>query len=153
MTDLPVFATADLEAVPPFAVESFTNDDAVDLGLVAVEVIRERGLNLAVRVELRGDIVFVTKVGTTGPDNDIWITRKSAVAREHGVPSLLVRRRLQDAGTLDEVSALDSEKAYYGGSVPILVGGEVIGTITASGEPDVLDHDTAAEAVRRYLAR
>jgi uncharacterized protein (UPF0303 family) len=30
-------------------------------------------------------------------------------------------------------------------------GEEVIGTITVSGEPDVIDHEVAAEAVRRYF--
>ena len=40
----------------------------------------------------------------------------------------------------------------HGGSVPIYVGGELIGTITMSGEPDVVDHETVIEAVRRYQA-
>ena len=45
----------------------------------------------------------------------------------------------------------DALKAH-GGSIPIRVDGEVVGTITTSGEPDVIDHQAAAEAVARFLA-
>ena len=41
----------------------------------------------------------------------------------------------------------------HGGSIPIFVAGQVAGSITMSGEPDVVDHDAAAEALRRYVAR
>jgi uncharacterized protein (UPF0303 family) len=37
--------------------------------------------------------------------------------------------------------------------MPIRVGGEVVGTITMSGEPDVVDHAAVAETVRRFLTR
>ena len=36
--------------------------------------------------------------------------------------------------------------------MPLRVCGQVVGTLTTSGEPDVVDHAVAAEAVRRYLA-
>lgn len=38
----------------------------------------------------------------------------------------------------------------HGGSVPIFVNGQVAGSITMSGEPDVVDHALVAEAIRRY---
>jgi uncharacterized protein (UPF0303 family) len=38
----------------------------------------------------------------------------------------------------------------YGGSIPIYVDGELRATITMSGEPDVVDHEAATEALRRY---
>ena len=41
----------------------------------------------------------------------------------------------------------------YGGSIPLKVAGEIVGTITTSGEADAIDHETAAEALARYLAR
>ncbi|WP_395244034.1 heme-binding protein [Agromyces sp. MMS24-K17] len=154
MTDLPVYTVADLEAEPRFEVDAFANDDAVALGLFGIEVIRERGLDLAVRVVLRGDAVFVAKLGSTGPGNDPWLAGKAAVAERFGEPSLLVRRRHEEAGTpFDERDDVDHDVfRAHGGSVPILVDGEVVGTITMSGEPDVLDHAASAEAVRHYLA-
>lgn len=154
MSELPVYTVADLEREEGFEVPFFDNDDAVDLGLAAVEVIDERGLDLAVRIVLRGDVVFQAKLGSSGPANDAWLAGKHAVAERFGEPSLLVRRRHEEAGTpfadRDDVDH-DALRAY-GGSIPLRVGGEVVGTITTSGEPDVVDHATAAEAIRRYLA-
>jgi uncharacterized protein (UPF0303 family) len=155
MTDLPTYTVDDLEREPVLDVDSFTNDDGVDLGLAAVEVIDERGLNLAVRVVLRGDIVFQAKLGSSGPGNDPWLAGKHAVVEKYGEPSLLVRRRHEAAGTpFEQLPDIDHEvfKAH-GGSIPIQVNSVVVGSITTSGEPDVVDHATSAEAVRRYLSR
>ena len=153
--DLPEYSIDDLEREPVLDLPAFGNDDAVDLGLAAVEVIDERGLNLAVRIVLRDDIVFQAKLGSSGPGNDPWLAGKHAVVMRFGEPSLLVRRRHEAAGTpFDELPGVDHDAfKAHGGSVPIKVNGETVGSITTSGEPDVVDHATSAEAVRRYLAR
>lgn len=153
MSELPEYTRAELELEDAFDVPSFTNDDAVDLGLAALEVIDERALDLAVRIVLRGDVVFQAKLGTTGPGNDVWLAGKAAVAERFGEPSLLVRRRHEEAGTpFEERTDVDHGiLRAHGGAIPIFVAGELVGTITTSGEPDVVDHATAAEAVRRYL--
>ena len=151
----PEYTAADIEAEPVFDVESFDNDDAVDLGLTAVEVIDEREFNLAVRIVLRGDTVFQAKLGATGPANDPWLTGKALVAEHFGEPSMLVKLRHLEAGTpFEQFDGFDHTvwKAH-GGAIPLRVNGEIVGTITMSGEPDVLDHATAAEALRRYLDR
>jgi uncharacterized protein (UPF0303 family) len=155
MSELPVFTVADLEAQPRLDVPSFVNDDAVDLGVTAIEVIRSRRLNLAVRILLRGDVVFLAKMRDTGPDNDEWLAGKAAVVERFGEPSLLVRRRHEEAGTpFGERDDIDHDVfRAHGGSVPIRVDGELVGSITVSGEPDVIDHDVASEAVRRFLTR
>jgi uncharacterized protein (UPF0303 family) len=152
MSDLPVFTIADLESVPAFDHASFDNDDAVTLGLLAVGVIRHHRANLAVRIVLRGDAVFVAKLGTTGPGNDPWLAGKAAVAERFAEPSLLVRRRHEAAGTpFTERTDVDHELfRAHGGSVPIFVNGDVVGTITMSGEPDAVDHGLVAETIRRY---
>jgi uncharacterized protein (UPF0303 family) len=153
--ELPTYTVDDLEREPVLDVAEFTNDDGVDLGLAAVEVIDERGLNLAVRVVLHGDIVFQAKLGTSGPGNEPWLAGKHAVVERFGEPSLLVRRRHEEAGTpFEELPDIDHDAfKAHGGSIPIKVNGETVGSITTSGEPDVVDHATSAEAVRRYLAR
>lgn len=156
MTDsLPEFTVDDLEREPVLDLAEFTNDDGVDLGLAAVEVIDERRLNLAVRVVLRGDIVFQAKLGTSGPGNDPWLAGKHAVVEWFGEPSLLVRRRHEQAGTaFEQLPDIDHDTfKAHGGSIPIKVNGETVGSITTSGEPDVVDHATSAEAIRRYLSR
>jgi uncharacterized protein (UPF0303 family) len=153
--DLPEFDIESLEHEDVLDVASFDNDDAVDLGLAALEVIDERELNLAVRIVLRGDIVFQAKLGTSGPGNDPWLAGKHAVVMRFGEPSLLVKRRHEAAGTpFEELPDVDHDAfKAHGGSVPIKVNGETVGSITTSGEPDVVDHATSAEAVRRYLSR
>lgn len=152
---LPEYTVDDLEREPVLDVAEFTNDDGVDLGLAALEVIDERGLNLAVRVVLRGDIVFQAKLGTSGPGNDPWLAGKHAVVERFGEASLLVKRRHEEAGTpFEELPDIDHDALKaHGGSIPIKVNGETVGSITTSGEPDVVDHATSAEAVRRFLAR
>src|SRR5918994_5750294 len=123
MTELPVFTLADLEAQPRFDLPAFTRDDAIDLGLIAVELVRERAADLAVRIVLRGEEVFVAKLGTTGADNDPWLAGKAAVAERFGEPSLLVWRRHEAAGTpFDERSDIDHDRLRaHGGSIPIFV--------------------------------
>ena len=155
MSDLPVYTVADLEAQPALDVPEFTNDDAVRLGEVALDVVRENGWDLAVRVVLRGDTVFLAKTGTTGAGNDPWLAGKAAVVERFGEPSLLVRRRHEEAGTpFEDRDDVDHESLKaHGGSMPIRAGGELVGSITTSGEPDVIDHTATAEAVRRYLAQ
>jgi uncharacterized protein (UPF0303 family) len=153
MSDLPVYASSDIDPAG-LVVASFGNDDAVDLGLAAVAAIRDSGRNLAVRIVLGGDTVFQAKLGTTGPGNDPWLSGKAAVAETFGEPSLRVRRTHEEAGTpFEDRSDIDHDvlKAH-GGSLPIRVGADVVGTITMSGEPDVVDHQVVTEAIRRYLA-
>jgi len=154
MSELPEYTVADLEREDVFDVAAFDNDDAVGLGLAAIEVIDERGLDLAVRIVLRGDVVFQAKLGSTGPGNDEWLAGKAAVAERFGEPSLLVRRRHEEAGTPfgDRTDVDHGILRAHGGAIPIFVAGELVGTLTTSGEPDVVDHATSAEAIRRYLA-
>ncbi len=148
----PEYTIADVEPLNNVQFPRLTNDDAVALGLKAVEVIREWQLNLAVDVVLGTDLVFRAKLGSSGPDNDPWLAGKAAAARYFGEPSLLVRLRHVAAGT--EFTDLDLDHDLmkgHGGSIPLRVSGEIVGTITTSGEPDVVDHQVAAEAISRYL--
>jgi hypothetical protein len=41
----------------------------------------------------------------------------------------------------------------YGGSIPIFADGVPVGTITTSGEADVIDHQVAADAVAAFRER
>jgi uncharacterized protein (UPF0303 family) len=153
---LPVYTAAALDEVQPFDVPGFGNDEAVALGIIAVSLIRERGLDLAVEIVLGDDVVFRAKLGDTGPGNDEWLAGKAAVVRHFLIPSLLVRRRFEAAGqvfTELEDPLIDHEvMRAHGGSVPIFAGGELVGTITTSGEPDVIDHQTTTDAIAAYLA-
>ena len=150
---LPSFTVTELEQLNELSVGEMSADDAVNLGLVAVALIRERDLNLAVDVTLRGHSMFRAKLKNTGPANDFWLEAKAAVALHFGEPSLLVKLRHLEAGSpFEDRTDIDhSHFRAHGGSVPLRNGTEVVGTLTVSGEPDAIDHDVAAEALRRYL--
>jgi uncharacterized protein (UPF0303 family) len=49
-------------------------------------------------------------------------------------------------------NGLGEEYKFWGGSIPIFVEGELSGTISASGEEDVVDHETIAEALSRFAS-
>ena len=152
--DLPDYSIDELEAQESLAFETMTNDEAVELGLTAVEVIREAGLNLCVEIVLGGDTVFLAKLKGTNSGNNPWLRRKAASAMHFGQSSLLLRKQLErDNQMLDDLSDDHEVLAAHGGAVPIRVGGEIVGTITMSGEPDYVDHAAVIEAINRYLAR
>jgi len=150
--NVPTFTVYELENQPILDVTSFSNDDAVDLGLIGIEVITEWDVSLAVDVVLEGDLVFRAKLKQTGRDNDPWLAGKAAVAVHFEEPSMLVRMRHIEAGTEFTDLNLDHDvMRAHGGSIPLRVSGRVVGTLTMSGEPDGIDHAAAAETIRRFL--
>jgi len=144
----------ELEAIDAIEFPQMDNETAVRLGEVAVQTIRDRQLSLAVDIVLSGDLVFRAKLGKTSAVNNPYLAGKAALALHFGTNSLLTRLRLEAAGTpLESVAGAESKRMFlYGGSLPIKVAGEIVGTITMSGETDVVDHLTAVAAVRRFLA-
>lgn len=150
---IPEYSIADLEYLNDIQFDAFTTDDAVDLGMIAVAVIREWDLSLAVDIVLGDYLVFRARLKDTGPGNDPWLAGKAATVRRFGEASYLVRLRHLEAGTpFEERDDVDHEvfKAH-GGSIPLKVGDEIVGTITVSGEPQQIDHEVAAGALRRYV--
>jgi uncharacterized protein (UPF0303 family) len=151
---LPHYSAAEVEYLNAVEFESMTNDDAVTLGLIAVQVIQEWDLNLAVEIVLSDDVVFKAKLKSTNADNDPWLAGKAATATRFGEPSLLVKLRHLEAGTpFEERTDIDHDRfKAHGGSIPLRVYGVVVGTLTMSGEPDALDHEAAAEAMARFIS-
>ena len=152
MRDLPTYTVEDLEAESTFAIGEITADDATRIGIIGLGVIAERGLNLAIDIVIDGHLTFRALTGITGPANDEWLAGKAAVARHYGVPSLLVKRRFEATGGTIADDGLDATYRAHGGSIPIMVAGVVRGTVTMSGEPDVVDHAAVRETVSRFLA-
>jgi uncharacterized protein (UPF0303 family) len=150
---LPEFSVADLEKAGRVELEHFTKEDAFELGTIAAGVIQEWNVSLAVDIVIGDDLVYRAKLGNTGAGNDQWLAGKRAVTTHFGDSSLLVKLRQEATGVPFTDLDLDHESLKaYGGSIPLYVGGELVATITMSGEPDVVDHETCTEAVARYLA-
>lgn len=149
------YTVAELEPLLDIEFTNLSNDEVIALGLVAVEVIREWDANLAVHIVIGTDLVFAAKLKSTGPDNDPWLAAKAAAAVMFGEPSFLVKHRHLEAGTpFEELDGIDHDAVKaHGGAFPLRVAGDVVGTLTMSGEPDTIDHEAAVEAITRYLAR
>jgi uncharacterized protein (UPF0303 family) len=136
-----------------FQFEHFDQSTAWALGSAAVDVITERGLSLAVQIVLNDHVVFKAAMGGVDKDTDAWLAGKALTARHFDAASLLIRfRKDADPSFLD---GLDQEVyKTHGGSVPIRVAGVgTVGTITCSGEPDLVDHAVAIEALRRVILK
>lgn len=147
----PVYTLEQLLAEEPVELASLERDDAVRLGETAVEVIREWGLNLAVEVHIGDELAYRAQLGTTGQGNADVIVGKRLVVAKFGHSSLLARFTKEADPSVAE--GLGEEYKFWGGSIPLFVNGQLAGTISSSGEPDVVDHETITEALRRYLAR
>lgn len=151
--ELPTFTIDQIENdFADLAFESFDQEAAYALGTLAAEIIRERELTLSAQIVLGDHIVYKAALGGVPEGTTEWLRRKSNVAKAEGVPSLLVRLREEDGDTRFSDKGLDeADHAVSGGSFPIVVEGEVVATLTLSGEPDVVDHEVATAAVRSYL--
>jgi uncharacterized protein (UPF0303 family) len=148
---VPEYTVAQLEAAGRIEFDHFAGEDAYRLGTLAAAVTLEWGVSLSVDIVIDGYLAYRARLGKTGPGNDPWLAGKAAVAQHYGESSLLVKLRQEATGVpfTDLPHDHDVMKAY-GGSIPIYVDGELRATITMSGEPDVVDHEAATEALRRY---
>jgi len=150
---VPTYSLKKVEAEGRIELEHFTSEDAFELGTITGDVIREWGVSLAVDIVIGSYLVYRARLGSTGPGNDSWLAGKAAVARHFGESSLLVKLRQKATGVPFEDLELDHDvMKAHGGSLPIYVVGALVGTITTSGERDVVDHEVATEAVRRFRA-
>lgn len=134
----------------------FDHDDAWALGVVLVQLGRDRGLPITVDVRRHTHQLFHAALPGTTPDNDAWVERKAAVVARLHASSYLVGRRLAARGArLGDGDGLDPvEHAAHGGSFPLRVAGTgVVGAVTVSGLPQARDHALVVEALEAFLAR
>lgn len=132
----------------------FTFDDAWAIGSRLVDLGRQRGLPITIRI-VRGDqVLFHAALPGTSADNDMWAQRKANVVRRFGQSSFLVGLVHEQDGTdFSELPWNDgSTYAAHGGSFPAAVGGVgVVGSITVSGLPQADDHALVVEALEQHL--
>lgn len=135
--------------------ESFDNQDALDLGLSLVEKARARKLPIAIDVERCGQRLFHAALPGSSPDNASWIERKKRLVNRTYRSSYSTGLRLRvEQRTLAEKLVLD-EKDYapHGGCLPLVVDRVgFVGTVTVSGLPQRDDHQLVVEALREHIA-
>jgi uncharacterized protein (UPF0303 family) len=135
----------------------FTNDDALELGLLLAGKARTRQLPIAIDIERSGQRLFHFAAAGTSPDNDAWIERKKRLVHRTFRSSYAIGLKLAAQGkTLAESMwpGAEVDHAAHGGCVPIVVRDVgFVGTVTVSGLAQEDDHDLVVEAMRELLAR
>ena len=133
---------------------SFTNENALQLGLMLVEEARQGVKGITIDITRKGQRLFAHAMKGTSVGNEDWIRRKNNVTNHFGSSSWHVAQRLRSEGKkLEEHYGLPvSDYAQAGGAFPLFIIGEgQVGTITVSGLPDQEDHDLLVTVLRRFL--
>ncbi|ORE03831.1 hypothetical protein BCV72DRAFT_314339 [Rhizopus microsporus var. microsporus] len=135
--------------------DSFTSQDALDLGLLLIENAKPFKRPVVVDITLNGHQLFHYAMQGTNKDNDEWVRRKSNTVNRFNHSSYYVGRHLANQGkTLEEKYFVD-EKDYatHGGSFPLTIKNVgVVGTITVSGLAQEDDHNLVANSIQEFLA-
>jgi uncharacterized protein (UPF0303 family) len=133
----------------------FSRDDALNLGLLLVELGKNGSLPIAIDIAKGEQVLFHVALEGATPDNEHWVKAKRRTAARYEEPSLLVglRGRL-DGGRIEDNAWFDQSRyAAHGGSFPLYVQGVgAVATVTVSGLPQKADHDLVVRALREILA-
>jgi uncharacterized protein (UPF0303 family) len=134
----------------------FTDDDAVDLGLLVTARARERALPVTLEIRRDGRAVYRAALTGSTPDQDGWIARKARVVERFGHATMYERVRHEAVGTTFEAATglPEAEYAAHGGGFPLRVRNEgLVGVLLVSGLPQVDDHAFAVACLEEFLAR
>ncbi|MCB5201024.1 heme-degrading domain-containing protein [Neorhizobium sp. T786] len=134
--------------------DKFDAATAWTLGSLLRDMAVERGLAVAIDVQLHAMPAFYCALPGTTADNTSWIRRKRAVAMRFFRSSYALGLVLaQQQTSIEAKFGLDSaDYATHGGSFPIFVKGTgCIGAVTVSGLPQREDHNMVVEALCRLL--
>lgn len=133
----------------------FTNEQALELGLLIVERAKSKGASVAIGIERHGQKLFHHAMSGTAADNDDWVIRKSRLVNRTYMSSFRYRLWLEQRGQTMQERALDEFKyAAAGGGFPIRIRNVgVVGAVAVSGLPQQEDHALVVESVREFLGR
>lgn len=134
--------------------ESFTNETALELGMLILKTARQEGKRVTIDIERHGQLLFHYAMEGTTPDNDQWIIRKKNVVKRFNKSSFHVGLLLQKSGkSIAERYCVDPfQYSAHGGSFPLLIKDVgVVGAITVSGLPQEEDHRLVVNVIRQFL--
>ena len=134
---------------------SFTQDDAIRLGMMLVENGKKCDCPTAYEIVLNGMVVFRAFPNGTTPNNELWLKRKRNVVELMRKSSLRCFAEMERDGVSFSDMKLNDNDYAAGGGFPIQVkGAGVIGCILVSGFPDHMDdHRLLISTVREYLGK
>jgi uncharacterized protein (UPF0303 family) len=134
---------------------SLSNNDAVEIGQIAVTLGRQRKLPIAIEVRISEWIVFHASLEGAKPENDWWINRKVAVVVLNQHSTMFERVSAEERGVdwHKENGVTDETHAIHGGALPLITEEGFKGMLIISGLPQVEDHLLAVEVLTEFLAR
>jgi uncharacterized protein (UPF0303 family) len=134
---------------------SITNNDAIELGQIAVTLGSQRKLPVTIEVRISDWIVFHASLEGSKPENDCWINRKVAVVMLNQHSTMFERVSAEERGVdwHQENGVSDETHAIHGGAIPLITDEGFQGILIISGLPQVEDHLLAVEVLTEFLAR
>ena len=134
---------------------SLSNNDAMEIGQIAVTLGSQRKLPIAIEVRISEWIVFHASLEGAKPENDWWINRKVAVVVLNQHSTMFERVSAEERGVdwHKENGVTDETHAIHGGALPLITGEGFKGILIISGLPQVEDHLLAVEVLTEFLAR
>ena len=134
---------------------SLSNNDAIEIGQIAVTLGSQRKLPIAIEVRISEWIVFHASLEGAKPENDWWINRKVAVVMLNQHSTMFERVSAEERGVdwHKENDVTDETHAIHGGALPLITEDGFKGILIISGLPQVEDHLLAVEVLTEFLAR
>lgn len=134
--------------------DSFTNEDALELGIALVREAQSQGCALSAEIRMNHSTLFYYRCEGTNDHNSEWMRRKANTVDKLGMSTMRLyydlaytQRSLKDDYFLDPMVY-----AARGGGFPLTVRGlGVVGTICVSGLFHPEDHALLVRVLRRYL--
>jgi uncharacterized protein (UPF0303 family) len=134
---------------------SLTNNDAIEIGQIAINLGNQRKLPIAIEVRISEWIVFHASLEGSKPENDWWINRKVAVVNLNQHSTMFERVSAEERGVdwHKENGVTDETHAIHGGALPLITEEGFKGILIISGLPQIEDHLLAVEVLTEFLAR
>jgi len=132
---------------------SFSNDDAVAIGLSIFDACKRAGKSLAINILFNDFQLFRCSMEGTNTENDWWMGKKLNTVRRCGVSSKRAELEvLTGERPVEEWQKDEESYALCGGGFPIRIrGAGVCGCILTSNLPDVEDHQFTVDALSEFL--
>jgi len=136
-------------------VPSFSNDDALALGLAAVEWIREAGKpGVFIEISRGGNILFTYCMEGANHDNRLFAERKMKTVAMFEHCSMYAGEKYKSKGRSFEDYYAPQDCQSKGGAFPICIPGTgMVGMIGISGLSAEEDHEVCVMALRKFLKK